>query len=78
MAPANTTVTTTQATTTTKATTATTTSLLNELVALTRAERNDLAVRLLEINALRVEGEITEEDFTTRRANLYSAYERRA
>jgi hypothetical protein len=50
-----------------------TATLLDELVALTRAERNDLAIRLLEINALRVEGEITEEDFTARRAKLYAS-----
>jgi hypothetical protein len=48
-------------------------TLLEELVAFTRDERNDLAIRLLEINALHVEGEITDEEFAERRAELYAA-----
>jgi hypothetical protein len=48
-------------------------SLLEELVAFTRDERNDLAIRLLELNALHVEGEITDEEFADRRAELYAA-----
>jgi hypothetical protein len=48
-------------------------SLLDELVAFTRDERNDLAIRLLELNALHVEGEITDDEFAERRAELYPA-----
>ena len=48
-------------------------TLLDELVAFTRDERNDLAIRLLELNALHVEGEITDEEFAERRAELYAA-----
>jgi hypothetical protein len=47
-------------------------SLLDEIVAFTRDQRNDLASRLLQINALRVEGEITDEEFSERRAQLYT------
>lgn len=52
---------------------ATETTLLDELVAFTRDERNDLAIRLLELNALHVEGEISDEEFAERRAELYAA-----
>jgi hypothetical protein len=45
--------------------------LLDEVAAFTRDDRNDLAIRLLEINALRVEGEITDEEYAERRAGLY-------
>jgi hypothetical protein len=48
-------------------------TLLEELVAFTRDERNDLAIRLLELNALHVEGEITDDEFAERRAELYAA-----
>ena len=51
----------------------TTKSLLDELAAFTRAERHDLAVRLVQINALRAEGEIDDEEFAARRAELYPA-----
>jgi hypothetical protein len=47
-------------------------TLLDELVAFTREERNDLAIRLLELNALWVEGEITDDAFAERRAELYT------
>jgi Short C-terminal domain len=48
-----------------------TNALLDELVAFTRDDRDDLAMRLLEFNALRAEGEITDEEFDERRAALY-------
>jgi hypothetical protein len=48
-------------------------TLLEELVAFARHERNDLAIRLLELNALHVEGELTDDEFAERRAELYAA-----
>jgi hypothetical protein len=49
-----------------------TNTLLDELVAFTRDERNDLAIRLLELNALHVEGDISDEEFAEQRAELYA------
>jgi hypothetical protein len=66
MAPADT-----ETTTLERDETESTETLLDELIAFTRDERNDLAVRLLELNALHVEGEITDEEFAERRAELY-------
>jgi hypothetical protein len=43
---------------------------LEDLIAFTQEDRNDLAIRLVELNALRAEGEITEEEFVERRAEL--------
>ena len=48
-------------------------SLLDELQALTSEDRADLAIRLVELNALHTEGEITTEQFAARRAELYAA-----
>jgi hypothetical protein len=48
-------------------------SLLEELLALTSGDRADLAIRLVELNALHTEGEITTEQFAARRAELYAA-----
>ena len=47
-------------------------TLLDELVAFARDERNDLAIRLLELNALHVEGDISDEEFAEQRAELYA------
>ena len=47
-------------------------SFLEELLAFTRDDRNDLAVRLVELHALRAENEITPEEFTARRHKLYA------
>lgn len=52
--------------------TTTASSLLDELAELARDDRNDLAVRLLQINALHDAGEITDEDFARRRAGIYA------
>jgi len=46
--------------------------LLEELLAFARQERNDLAIRLVELHALRAEGEITDEEFAIRRLGLYA------
>jgi hypothetical protein len=45
--------------------------LLDELAAFARDDRNDLAIRLLQYNALRAEGEITDDEYDERRAGLY-------
>jgi transcription initiation factor IIE alpha subunit len=45
--------------------------LLYDLVAFAGDERNDLAMRLVEISALRAEGELTDEEYAERRAGLY-------
>jgi hypothetical protein len=47
-------------------------TLLDELAALTHADRNDLAIKLVEINALHDGGEITDEEYAERRAGLYA------
>jgi hypothetical protein len=47
-------------------------SLLDELLALTSEDRTDLAIRLVELNALHTEGEITTEQFAARRAEIYA------
>jgi hypothetical protein len=47
-------------------------SLLDELVTLSEQKRDDLAMRLLQINALLAVGEITDEEFTARRAAIFA------
>jgi hypothetical protein len=46
------------------------TTFLDDLTAFTLEDRTDLAIELVEINALWAEGEITEDEFATRRAAL--------
>ena len=47
-------------------------SFIEELLAFTHDDRNDLAVRLVELHALRAEREITDEEFADRRRKLYA------
>jgi hypothetical protein len=41
-------------------------------VTLSEQKRDDLAMRLLQINALLAVGEITDEEFTARRAAIFA------
>jgi hypothetical protein len=47
-------------------------ALMSEILEFTLRDRHDLAVRLLEINAQRSDGEISEDEFELARADLYA------
>jgi len=47
-------------------------ALMDEILAFAQQDRNDLAIRLLEINAQRNDGELSDEEFDEARASLYA------
>ena len=48
-------------------------AFLDELVQMVRDEQRDLAIALVELNALRAEGSISDAEFADRKAALYPA-----
>jgi hypothetical protein len=47
-------------------------ALMGEILELTLRDRHDLVVRLLEINAQRTDGEISDDEFAIAHAELYA------